>query len=76
MLKTGPITPLHAFRLCGTFRLAARIYDLRELDEDGEYINSVVRKYGGIETTYIKAGKANVAQYKLKGWEPSYVESA
>ena len=74
ILKSGPITPLGALRLCGTFRLAARIYDLRELDENGEYINPVVKKWGGIETTMIQVNGARVAQYKLKNWKPTYVE--
>jgi hypothetical protein len=33
-LTRGPITPIDALRLYGCFRLAARIYDLRQLGHD------------------------------------------
>ena len=61
LLKTGPATNMHIFRLCGSLRGSARICDLRQRGVE-------------IETEMIKSGKARVAQYKLKGWEPSYTE--
>ena len=61
LLKSGPITPHHALRLCGTFRLAARIFDLRARGVD-------------IETRMVQKGPARVAEYRIRGWEASYVE--
>ena len=61
LLKSGPITAMHAFRLCGTFRLAARIYDLKAQGVP-------------IETKLIRRGNARIAEYSLAGWKPSYVE--
>lgn len=61
LLKSGPITWLHAFRMCGTSRLSARIYDLKAQGVS-------------IETKLIKQGNARIAQYKLTGWKPTYVE--
>jgi hypothetical protein len=61
LLKTGPITAMHIFRLAGSMRGAARIHELRARGVP-------------IETTMIQVGSAKVAQYKLKGWEASYVE--
>ena len=63
-LKGGPMTQSGFLRLCGSWKLAQRIYDLRKRGVE-------------IETTYItRPNGARVAQYKLKGWKPTYVESA
>ena len=61
LLKSGPVTNMSIFRLCGSLRGSARICDLRQRGVE-------------IETTYIKAGRANVAQYRLKDWKASFVE--
>jgi hypothetical protein len=61
LLKSGPITNDHIYRMLHTHRGSARICDLRQHGVP-------------IETTYIKAGKAWIAQYKLAGWKASYVE--
>jgi hypothetical protein len=61
LLKSGPITNMHIFRLCGSLRGSARIFDLKQRGVE-------------IEMTMIGAGKARVAQYSLAGWKASYTE--
>ena len=61
LLKSGPVTNMSIFRLCGSLRGSARIFELKQRGVE-------------IDKTMIKAGKANVAQYRLRGWAPSYVE--
>ena len=58
LLKSGPVTNLTIFRMCGSMRGSARIFDLRERGVD-------------IETTMIKKGDARIAEYSLAGWEPT-----
>jgi hypothetical protein len=53
LLKAGPITPMDALTLLGVFRLAARIYDLKQL---GWQISTEMRKTNG---------GARVALYRL-----------
>ena len=52
MLKRGPITPLAALRDAGCFRLAARIYDLKQEGHD-------------IACDIIHDGDKRYAQYRL-----------
>lgn len=53
-LKKGlTITPLEALKLCGCFRLSARIYDLKD---DGYDISTIIAIVNG----------KRVAQYKLE----------
>jgi hypothetical protein len=61
LLKTGPITAMHIFRLAGSMRGAARIHELRA-------------RGVAIETRMVQKGSARVAEYRLAGWEASYVE--
>jgi len=61
LLKSGPVTNHTIYRLCGSMRGSARIFDLRARGVP-------------IETEMIQAGNARVARYRLKGWEASYVE--
>ena len=58
-LKAHPegITPLEALNVIGTFRLAARVYDLRKL---GHTI---------VEKDEVVSGGARVARYRLE-WMP------
>lgn len=61
-LESGrSITPLDALRLCGCFRLSARIYDLRkmgvEIDAGKKYI------------TAANGTRKKVAEYSLKKTE-------
>jgi hypothetical protein len=58
-LKAHPegITPLEALNVIGTFRLAARVYDLRKL---GHNI---------VEKDEVVSGGARVARYRLE-WMP------
>ena len=61
LMKSGPITNMHIFRLTGSMRGSARIHDLRTQGV-------------AIETNMIQAGNARIAEYRLEGWEPVYVE--
>jgi len=51
------ITPLEALRVIGTFRLAARVYDLRK------------RGHRIVEQDEVVSGGARVARYRLE-WMP------
>lgn len=52
LLKRGPVTPLAALRDAGCFRLAARIYDLKQEGHD-------------IACDIINDGDRRYAQYRL-----------
>jgi hypothetical protein len=54
MLKAGPVTPMDALRECGSFRLAARIKDLRD------------RGYA-IKTDSVTRNGKTFASYRLVG---------
>jgi len=52
LLKQGPVTALDALQKCGSFRLAARVYELREQGVP-------------IVTRYITRNQKTIAQYRL-----------
>ena len=52
LLKQGPVTSLDALQKCGSFRLAARVYELREQGVP-------------IVTKYITRNQKTIAQYRL-----------
>ena len=53
MLQRGPVTPLLALKAVGSFRLSARIYDLKQ-----EGYNIV--------TTLVQRGGRRIASYRLQ----------
>ena len=53
LLKQGPVTALDALQKCGSFRLAARVYELREQGVP-------------IVTRYITRNQKTIAQYRIE----------